>query len=151
MKNDDRVRPSTRGSRKRSLCSGLAIRPSRYMFPSSGAAVLTASGPSSERPDFFKTAAVSRCVRWLPSDADVRRQDTGSARLAAHFLHQFVARSMAGAPRIPLVGNHDLAHESLDSRGDLRRALRAYAYAYAYAHARSRACACAAHAPSGSV
>ena len=67
MKKAERARPSTSGFRKRSLISGLPTLPSRYMLPSSGAAVLQASGPSGERPVRSSTTAVSRCDRWLPS------------------------------------------------------------------------------------
>jgi len=44
----DRISPSASGRRYFSFCSALATTSSRCMFPSSGAAQLSASGPSSE-------------------------------------------------------------------------------------------------------
>ena len=44
----DRISPSASGRRYFSFCSSLATTSSRCMLPSSGAAQLSASGPSSE-------------------------------------------------------------------------------------------------------
>jgi len=44
----DRISPAASGRRYFSFCSGLATTDSRCMLPSSGAAQLSASGPSSE-------------------------------------------------------------------------------------------------------
>lgn len=67
MKKADRARPSTSGFRNRSLISGEPILPRRYILPSSGAAVLHASGPSGDRPVLARTVAVSLCERCEPS------------------------------------------------------------------------------------
>ena len=48
----------------------------------------------------------------------MRRQDAGRACLGAQFLHQFVTWAVRTRPRIPLVGNHVGADESLDLRGN---------------------------------
>lgn len=67
MKKAERCWPDTRGTRKRSFCCGVPILDNRNMLPSSGAMVLTATGPSGERPERSSTAAVSRWLRWCPS------------------------------------------------------------------------------------
>ena len=76
--------------------------------------VLTASGPSGDRPDVCSTTAVSRWVRCDAISHDVRRQNAGLPRLDAHFLHQLVARPVKAATRIALVGHDDVAHEAFD-------------------------------------
>jgi hypothetical protein len=60
MKKADRASPRTSGSRKRRFCSTVAILPSRNILPSSGAEVLTATGPNGDNPDALSTIAVSR-------------------------------------------------------------------------------------------
>ena len=122
MKNAERAWPCTSGSRKCFFCSGVPTLPSRYMLPSSGAAVLQASGPSGDRPLFFRTCAVSRWVRCAAVGQDVRRQHAGCARLAAHLGHEFIGRSVARPPRIVLVGDDRLPDKRLDPIGDLVRA-----------------------------
>ena len=67
MKKAERASPETSCFRKRSFNSGLPTLPMRYMLPSSGAMVFTATGPSGDRPEGLRTIAVSRCVRWRPS------------------------------------------------------------------------------------
>src|ERR1700722_12632512 len=52
MKNAERQRPSTSGVRNWALSASLPVLASKYILPSSGAAVLTASGPKMDKPDF---------------------------------------------------------------------------------------------------
>ena len=53
--------------------SGVATRPSRYILPSSGAATLTATGPSGESPAARSTRARRGSPMWR------KRNATGSA------------------------------------------------------------------------
>ena len=64
MKKAERASPDpTSFARKRAFWLSDATLPSRYMLPSSGAAVFTATGPSGDRPLKRKTCAVSSCDR----------------------------------------------------------------------------------------
>ena len=67
LKKAERASPATNGARKRDFISGEPILPSRYILPSSGAIVLQASGPNSDRPLARRTIAVSRWLRCEPS------------------------------------------------------------------------------------
>ena len=48
IRNAERCTPATSGFRNRSFCSGVATLCSRYILPSSGAMMLSATGPSGE-------------------------------------------------------------------------------------------------------
>ena len=127
IRKAERARPSTMGLRKRSFISGLPTLPSRYMLPSSGAAVFTATGPNGDSPDAFRTVAVSRWLRWLPSGKDVRREYARRARFLAQFGDQRIGRAVAVATRILLIRHDDVANEGLHARGDLRSLRSPYA------------------------
>ena len=87
--NTDRCRPSITGSRNWSICSVLATLPSRNMLPSSGAAQLSAIGPSVDQPAASNNTACSRCDgsrppnrlgAWKVSNPASRASSTSSAR-----------------------------------------------------------------------
>lgn len=75
------------------------------MLPSSGAMVLTASGPSGERPDFWRTWAVSSWVRWPPSGRTCGQHPPPPRGPSRHLVDQFVQRgAVMVAARIAFVG-----------------------------------------------
>src|SRR5476649_1564734 len=121
MKNAERASPATSGARNRSFCAAVPILPIRYMLPSSGAAVFTATGPSGDKPDCFRTVAVSSCVRWPPP-----ARICGVRTPAAQFAHQFLARAVTAATRIAFVWDHHRAHELFHTPGDFARTLCLY-------------------------
>ena len=135
MKNAERARPSTIGLRKRSLSSGPPTLPSRYMLPSSGAAVLQASGPSGDNPVRCSTIAVSRWVRCCPSGR-ICGVSTPAARALSlsSTTSSSERRAVMIAALVLLVGRDDVAHERLDLRGDFVGAFRADATVVVRAH-----------------
>ena len=60
MEKQERMSPAARGRSHCAFCSSLATTSSRCMLPSSGAAQLSAWGPSSEYPAASNTTAIER-------------------------------------------------------------------------------------------
>jgi hypothetical protein len=63
--NAERTRPRASGARYRPRCEADATWSSRWTFPSSGAAMFSASGPNREYPASSKTGA--RLVMFKPA------------------------------------------------------------------------------------
>jgi hypothetical protein len=74
--------------------------------------VLTATGPSGDRPERLQHHGRLALRQVAAVGQDVRRQDAGGARLWRIFLQQFLRRAVGPAARVLLVGDDDGAHES---------------------------------------
>ena len=102
MEKQERISPAASGRSHCAFCASLATTSSRCMLPSSGAAQLSACGPSSEYPAASNTTAIERMSSPRPPHSS---PTCGASRLASFALSISSRLSESSSPCPPSRGS----------------------------------------------
>ena len=118
IEKQERISPAASGRSHCSFCASLATTSSRCMLPSSGAAQLSACGPSSEYPAASNTTAIERMSSPRPPHSSPTCGESSPASFA--FVHQLalerVVEPVPALARVSLEGDDHVADEGLGAR-----------------------------------